>query len=114
MVRDGQRWSEMVRSRFRKVKSKSNAKRLFPPNHSLVLGQLWLFVLLPVFAMPIKSRPAAAQQSSNRSSAAASIHERSLCKSSEARSKVGKVTPSIIKIYKVMFTSIAYSNDFKT
>jgi hypothetical protein len=25
---------------------------------------------------------------------------------------VGKVTPSIIKIYKVMFTSIAYSNDF--
>ena len=111
-VRDGQRWSEMVRSRLRKVESKSNAKRLFPPNHSLVLGQLWLFVLLPVFAMPIKSRPAAAQQSSNRSSAAASIHERSLCKSSEARSKVGKVTPSIIKIYKVMFTSIAYSNDF--
>ena len=112
MVRDGQRWSEVVRSRLRKVESKSNAKRLFPPNHSLVLGQLWLFVLLPVFAMPIKSRPAAAQQSSNRSSAAASIHERSLCKSSEARSKVGKVTPSIIKIYKVMFTSIAYSNDF--
>lgn len=106
-VRDGQRWSEAG-----SAKSKANPMQRGYFHQIIVLGQLWLFVLLPVFAMPIKSRPAAAQQSSNRSSAAASIHERSLCKSSKARSKVGKVTPSIIKIYKVMFTSIAYSNDF--